>query len=152
MFVAVASALWQGYSEQRAENARRARKIELDGVPVRARLVLTLDTSAESAMRLCRDFLQREMKVRRVAIDQPLRVAVVTGPPFFGGDQLTVESKAVSASRCSLEISSVPRLPTVQMDRGDNYTNVFLLGKYLKEHLAPNEFIDEKLIDLDQVG
>src|SRR5262249_41089791 len=129
----------------------QGRGIALVDVPVRPKVMMECMSSAESTMQVCRDGLQNiGLRIKRVDVDDPLRLVVITRASFYSfRERIIVEVRALGPGSCELEISSRPWMQTVRVDGGVNYTNVFLLSKYVKEHLGEGRIVRETLADLD---
>jgi hypothetical protein len=149
--LAIIGTVIQGTIEGRAERLRLSQGIRLNDVPVRPKVVLELVATPTRIIEYCREGLRTGIHIKHIEIDEPLRIVAVTKASFSSfGERMTIEVKAICVEICSLEISSVPRLSTTTSDLGKNYTNVFLLAKFVKDQLGTNAVHGEKLINLAQ--
>src|SRR5205823_1478975 len=120
--------------------------------PVRAKFVLEFMTAPPVVMHVCRDGLREAgLRIKHVEIDESLRIVATTRASFTSfGERISAEARSGGQSGCLLEISSVPRLFTAMVDFGVNYTNVFLLAKFIRDHLNNDLLVSERLIDLER--
>jgi hypothetical protein len=141
----------QAVMEERTERRLQTRGITLKDAPVRPKVLMQCIALPHDVMRLCRDGLHGTgLRIKSVSVDEPLRIVVITRASFYSfRERITFEAREIAPASCELEISSVPWLATTRVDGGVNYTNVFLLSKYVKEHLGAGKIVRETLADLD---
>lgn len=149
--VALIGTLIQARFEQKAFERRRSKGIVLTNAPVRPKIILELASTPSQAMTAYRSGLtQVGLRIKRVEVDESLRIVVVTRASFNSfGERITAQAAAIAETRCSLELSSVPRLFTARVDLGVNYTNVFLLSKFIRDNLGAAVILNERLVDLE---
>lgn len=141
---------FQGLLEARGERRRLREGITLLNPPVRPKLVLRIRDVPDHVVQLCREALQRDFRIKRVKVDEPLQLKVSTRMSFWDGAQhIAIQGRDSGGGAAVLEISSVPWLGTGTVDGGVNYANVFLISKYVKAHVGAEAVIEENLIDLD---
>jgi hypothetical protein len=150
--IALIGTVVQGIIEAKAERRRQSKGITLKDAPVQAMLVLELAALPTPVMELCRQGLHNiGLRLKRTEIDEPLRIVALTRASFNSfGEKITVVARGIRDHDCSLRISSVPSLITTTSDLGTNYTNVFLLSRFIKEQLGKDALIEETLIDLEK--
>jgi hypothetical protein len=142
----------QAFLEGRIERRLQQKGIMLRDAPVRPKLVLECMTSSIRVMELCREGLRNvDIRISRLSTDGPNRVVAITKSSFYSwGERITIATEPLVSGACELQISSVPWLATTQLDGGVNYTNVFLLSKYIKENLGEHDVVRETLMDTDR--
>jgi hypothetical protein len=147
--VALIGTVIQGAFESAAERRRQSEGALLVDAPVRPRLLLDLKCEVAKAFSVCRDALESgEIKVKRIDFDG-LHMSALTKWSFYScGARITAAAKPRADGGSRLEVSSVPRLPTVRTDLGVNYSNVFLISKFVKDRLG-DDVIAERYVDMD---
>jgi hypothetical protein len=142
-------AVLQGVLEVHAERRRALKGITLTDVPVRPKLVLEMRAAPERLIALCREAWGRpEFRIKHVEIDEPLRLVARTKLSFYSfSERITVQAEAGERGLAVLQISSVPWLTTTQVDGGVNYTNLFMLSRYVKERVPTDAVASETLSD-----
>ena len=146
-------ALLHAWVASRAERKLSKEGIDLPDPPVRPKLVLKSNLSAERLIALCREGLKSPtLRVKRLETDTDRRIVAVTRVSFYSfSERVTAEVKTDANGRSILEISSVPRVSTTVSDGGANYRNVYLLGKFVKQQAGEHSFSEESLLDLDKM-
>jgi hypothetical protein len=147
--VALIGTVIQGAFESAAERRRQSEGALLVDATVRPLLLLDLKCEVAKAFNVCRDALRSgQFKVKRIDSDG-LHVSALTKWSFHSfGERITAEAKPRADGGCRLEVSSVPRLPTTRTDLGVNYSNVFLISKFVKDRLS-DDVIAERYVDMD---
>jgi hypothetical protein len=151
LVVTAIGAVCQGFIEQRTERRLRAKGITLTDVPVRPMLRLEFDESPERAIEFCRDALRAsQLRVKQTEVDEPCKLVITTRISFHSfGERITLEARPGLKEGCVLQMSSTPLLTTTKIDSGVNYTNLFLLSKYIRASLGADVSVREELIDLE---
>jgi hypothetical protein len=151
MTAAILAATSQALMDERSERRLQAKGINLKDPPVRPLLQIECTASPERVIQLCKEAMQSgSFRIAKLDAEDPLQLRVVTKTSFYSWrERITVTASEVGQSGCTLAISSVPWLPTTRADAGVNYTNVFLLSKYVKDHLGQSSIVRESLVDQD---
>jgi hypothetical protein len=147
--VALIGTVIQGAFESAAERRRQSEGALLVDATVRPLLLLDLKCEVAKAFNVCSDALRSgEIKVKRID-SNGLHMSALTKWSFYSfGERITAEAKPRADGGCRLEVSSVPRLPTTRTDLGVNYSNVFLISKFVKDRLS-DDVIAERYVDMD---
>jgi hypothetical protein len=139
-----------GVLEARSEKRRTRLGMPSGDVPVRPKLVMQLGVDLMQAMALFREALERSgLRIKRIEVNEDRRIVALTrlsSRSFF--ERISIEGNPAGGGACVVEVSSVPGLSFNDSDGGVNYTNVFVLSKFVKERLKSEAIRSETLIDM----
>ena len=148
---AALGATLQTFFEERSRRHLLRRDISVKDAPVKPTLVLACRASPSQVLQFAEQALGATgRRIRTTSFDDPSEVGVITKASFYSfRERIRIRVRALAADYCELEIRSVPWIDTTTVDYGVNYSNVYLLSRYIKERLGDGAVIRETWDDLD---